>query len=87
MIGLPKILKNYVYSTVKMMCTSEFNLETVTEKYFPYKKVHLTIEAIPQCIEAYKGTDGFLLHECSVPNVLLNWFLECRLSQRKTNTI
>lgn len=30
---------NYIYNTIKIMCTSELNLEEVTEKYFPYKTV------------------------------------------------
>lgn len=62
MIGLPEIKINYIYNTIKIMCTSEFNLEKVTKKYFPYKNTTnntgstSTIQVIP-------------------PTVVLNWFL------------
>lgn len=54
MIGLPEIQINHIYNTIKMTCTSEFNLQKVTEKCFPYRKVQLMIQAISHSIEAYK---------------------------------
>lgn len=46
---------NYIYNTIEITCTSEFNFKKLLKTIFlTKKKIQLMIQAVPQPTEAHK---------------------------------